>query len=266
MAKSKYPIYVISKGRWESGYTARFLIKDGIDFHLVVEPQETDAYAREFGRERIYELPFSNLGLGGIPARNWCWEHSRELGAERHWILDDNIKAMRHWENKKRIICNSQEGFSSVEKFIDGFQNIAIAGINYSMFGFSSNKLPPYYLNSRVYSCLLILNSIPYRWRGRYNEDTDLCLQVLSSGLWCTLNCNIFLVDKMQTMIMKGGNSDELYKGNGRLKMARSLELAWKHHPGLVKTTWKYGRPQHHVNWRRFKTPLRRRPLFNAAE
>lgn len=37
-----------------------------------------------------------------------------------------------------------------------------------------------------VYSCTLILNSIEQRWRLLYNDDTDLCLQVLAAG-WCTI-------------------------------------------------------------------------------
>lgn len=258
----KYPIYVISKGRWETGYTAKFLIKDEIDFKLVVEPQEFDKYADSFGASRVLALPFSNLGQGSIPARNWVWEHSKLLGAKKHWILDDNISGMQRFIKGKRTDCHSRIAFSSVEEFTDRYRNIAIAGINYSMFGFCSGgtaagKLPAFYLNSRVYSCLLIRNDLSYRWRGRYNEDTDLCLQVLTDGL-CTVNVNVFLIKKKATMTCKGGNTDELYQGNGRLKMARSLEQQWLHKPGLVKTIKRFGRPQHLVNWKTFKTQLQK--------
>ncbi len=56
-------------------------------------------------------------------------------------------------------------------------------------------------------------------------------------------------------MKMKGGNTDELYKGNGRLAMAKELERNW---PGIVTTRVRFGRPQHVVknSWRDFKTPL----------
>ena len=109
-----------------------------------------------------------------------------------------------------------------------------------------------------THNCLLVKNDLPNRWRGRYNEDTDLCLQVLSDG-WCTVLFNAFLVLKMRTMTMKGGNSAELYQGDGRLKMARSLERAW---PGVVETKRRFQRPQHVVKdaWKAFDTPLRRRP------
>jgi hypothetical protein len=126
------------------------------------------------------------------------------------------------------------------------------------MFAVNGQKMPPFYLNVHVYSCMLILNALPQRWRGRYNEDTDLCLQVLSAG-WCTVLFNAFLAWKATTMTTKGGNTAELYQGDGRLKMARSLERAW---PGVVEVGRRFRRPQHVIKdaWRRFDTPLKRRP------
>jgi hypothetical protein len=128
---------------------------------------------------------------------------------------------------------------------------------------FVKEKMPPFYLNCRIYSCALVLNSLPYGWRGRYNEDADLCLQVLAGG-WCTVLVNAFMVDKPQTMKVKGGNTAELYKGDGRLMMARSLERMW---PGVVETKRRFHRPQHVVKdaWKRFDTPLRLKPGIDLA-
>jgi hypothetical protein len=59
-------------------------------------------------------------------------------------------------------------------------------------------------------------------------------------------------------MTMKGGNTDDLYQGDGRLKMALSLQ---RQHPDVVKVTRKWGRWQHHVDYRPFKgNKLIRRP------
>lgn len=250
----RYPVYVISKGRWERTLTARFLVFDRVPFKLVVEPQEVAAYAEEFGIERILQLPFSNLGLGSIPARNWVWEHAKNSGAERHWILDDNIQHIRRWLRGRRIPMASGPAFAAMEDFVDRYENIAIAGPNYQMFGITRGKsTPPLGVNCHVYSTLLVRNDLPFRWRGRYNEDADLCLQVLANG-WCTVLFNAFLINKMTTMSMRGGNSQELYSGDGRLKMARSLERLW---PGVVTVTRRYGRPQHSIDWSRFDNPLR---------
>ena len=253
----KYPVYVISKGRADVCHTADFLIKDGVPFRLVIEPQEWDDYARKYPAEILIKLPFSNLGLGSIPARNFVWEHAKEAGHFRHWILDDNMTGVYRYHKGKRILCRSGVAFKIIEDFTDRYENIAIAGMNYYFFVGRSGTEPPFYLNTHVYSTLLIRNDLPHRWRGRYNEDTDLCLQVLTDG-WCTIGFNAFVMFKMQTMTVKGGNNLELYKGDGRLKMARSLERQW---PYVVTTRRRFNRPQHVVagNWAKFDTQLIRR-------
>ncbi len=256
MSHPRYPIYVISKGRYDLGLTAKCFIKDKINFHLVVEPQEADAYSERFGIDKIYVLPFSNLGQGSIPARNWVWEHSKEKGYKRHWIIDDNIRHFRRYYKGKRIACNAGFAFMAVEDFTDRYENIGISGMNYTTFVIN-RRIPekPFTHNVSVYSCMLINNQMSYRWRGKYNEDTDLCLQVLSGG-WCTILTNAFMIDKQRTMISKGGNTDELYQGDGRLKMARSLERMW---PGVVQTKRRWKRPQHRIknSWLGFDTPLK---------
>ena len=49
---------------------------------------------------------------------------------------------------------------------------------------------------------------------------------------------------------MKGGNTDQLYIGNGRHSMAESLAFQ---HPDIVKISRKWGRYQHHVDYSPFK-------------
>lgn len=260
----RYPVYVISKGRADCCHTAKFLAEEGVPFHLVVEPQEREAYAARYGAERLLVLPFGNLGQGSIPARNFCWEHALAARAERHWMLDDNILGVwRRWK-ARRIRCEAGVALRVLETFVDRYENIAVAGMNYYMFAANKVALPPFLLNVHVYSCLLIRNDLPQRWRGRYNEDTDLCLQVLSAG-WCTVLFNAFLCWKVKTGLMKGGNATELYQGDGRLKMARSLERAW---PGVVETKRRFQRPQHVVKrtWRQFDTPLRRKAGLEVPE
>ena len=255
--KPKYPIYIISKGRAGACLTANFMIEDGAEFYLVVEPQEAELYSHTYGSARLLVLPFSNLGKGSIPARNWVWEHSKENGHKRHWIFDDNIRLIRRLYKGKRLRCATNLACSTLEEFVDRYENIGIAGMNYTMF-VTDHTPKPFYLNVHVYSCLLIDNSLEYRWRGRYNEDTDLCLQVLSSGSLCTVSFNAFTIDKVATGVMSGGNADELYKGDGRLKMARALERNW---PGVVTTDRRFKRPQHVIknSWKGFDTKLVRR-------
>ena len=246
----KYPVYIISKGRWESRQTSKALEKMNVPYHIVIEPQEYDQYASVINPKKIHVLPFSNLGQGSIPARNWVWEHSMSIGAERHWILDDNIMNFFRLNKNLPVPVSSGTIFKCAEDFVDRYENIAISGFDYFMFAPRKSKLAPFRKNTRVYSCILIKNDIPYKWRGRYNEDTDLSLRALKDG-WATILFVAFLADKTQTMTMGGGNTEDLYEiEDGRLKMAESLQ---KQHPDVTKVTWKWGRWQHSVNYKPFK-------------
>ncbi len=248
----KYPIYIVSKGRSYNPLTAKMLDKMGCPYKIVIEKEEYDDYFNAIGdKDKILILPFSNLGQGSIPARNWIWEHSISLGYERHWIFDDNISRIYRANNNKRHIADTPNIIKAAEEFIDRYTNVALAGFNYTGFGSQKSKyyVPPILLNTRIYSMILIKNDLPFRWRGRYNEDTDLSLRVLKDGL-CTILFQAFLIAKMQTLTMKGGNTDELYVDDGRLKMAESLT---EQHPDVCSVTKKWNRYQHYVNYEPFK-------------
>lgn len=245
----EYPIYVISKGRWDSRKTVKSFEKMGVPYKIVIEPQEYDNYAAVIDPKNIYVLPFSNLGLGSIPARNWVWDHAVAAGAARHWIIDDNISGFYRLNYNLKTPVASGTIFKAAEDFIDRYENVGIAGFQYFMFAPRKTKLAPFATNTRIYSCILIKNDIPYRWRGRYNEDTDLSIRALKDG-WCTVLFYAFLADKEQTLTMKGGNTDELYAGDGRLRMAQSLV---DQHPDITTITWKFGRWQHQVDYSGFQ-------------
>lgn len=244
----KYPIYIISKGRAKNCLTAKELKRINVPFYLVIEPQEYEDYKHI--TDNILLLPFFNLGQGSIPARNFVWEHSISMGDKRHWILDDNIVNFHRLNNNKKPKVDNGDIFTWAEDFVDRYENIAIAGFNYYSFCKTTDKLPPYYLNTRIYSCILLRNDLPYPWRGRYNEDTDLSLRALKDG-YCTILFNAFLAGKVTTMRMKGGNTDNVYTDNdNRMKFAKSLQ---EQHPDVVKITWKFNRWQHSVNYKTFK-------------
>lgn len=257
MSNPRYPVYIVSKGRWESCLTAKALASLGVQFKIVVEPQEVEQYAAVISHTDILALPFSNLGQGSIPARNWIWEHAKATGAERHWILDDNITFFFRLYNNQKIRISSGIAFKAIEDFTDRYENIALSGMQYRGLAKQNQNIHPFIINTRIYSCILIKNDLSYRWRGRYNEDTDLSLRALKDG-WCTVLFHAFLANKVATMAMKGGNTDELYQGDGRLKMAQSLAAQ---HPDVVKVGRRWGRWQHVVDYRPFKyNQLRLKP------
>lgn len=246
----KYPIYIISKGRWQKRQTSKALELMQVPYRIVIEPQEYQNYANFIDADKILVLPFSNLGQGSIPARNWVWEHSISEGHQRHWILDDNMDSFYRLNRNMKLIVTSGAIFKAAEDFVDRYENIALSGFQYNSFVFKDAVVPPYRINTRIYSCILIDNKIPYRWRGKYNEDTDLSLRALKDG-YCTMLFNAFLVNKETTMRAKGGNTDVLYKQtDNRKEFAESLK---EQHPDVVDVVWKFNRWHHHVDYKPFK-------------
>lgn len=244
----RYPIYVISKGRWETPLTVKALQKMDCPFYLVVERQEAANYAPLVDPSQLLVLPFSDVG-SSVPARNWVWEHSISEGHERHWIMDDNIEQFNRMNHNLQHRVDTPAVFCAMEDFVDRYENIAIAGPEYDHFCKSRYKWLPLRLNTRVYSCLLIMNALPHRWRGKYNEDTDLSLRVLKDG-WATMLFIAFVQQKTTTMTMKGGNTDTVYKDKTRRAFAESLA---EQHPDVVEVVWRYNRWHHQVNYRPFK-------------
>jgi hypothetical protein len=223
----------------------------GLDYFIAVEPQEYEQYCQKLGEKRVLKLPFSNLGVGSFPARNFCWEHAKANGYKYHWLFDDNILNFDKWVDGKRTKwVNINTALLYVERFVKK-ENIDIGGFEETNFSVKTPK-KPFKINCHVYSAMLIKNDLPYRWRLKYNEDVDLCLQVLHNG-GTTASCVYYLADKVSTSDkMKGGNQDELYKGNDpkkKLLKAKMLERVW---PQYAKTVIRFNRIHHFVDWRVF--------------
>jgi len=243
----KYPVFLPTKGRYELRHTIRAFEHIGVPFYPVVVPAEYDQYAAVVqDPSRIIVLPADVHGL--VPTRNWIWDYAQSLGAAYFWTFDDNIRCFYRLHQNIKHRMTSGTFLCVIEDFAARYENMAICGMQYEMFVPRKTKVPPIVLNTRVYSNMLIKTDIPYRNRGVYNDDTDLCLQVLKDG-WCTTEFQAFLADKIATMTIQGGNTP-IYQGDGRLKMAQELQAR---HPDVVKIAWKWGRWQHQVDYRPFK-------------
>ena len=259
----KFPVYIVSKGRYNNGLTTRALHKMGVPHYVVVEKDELELYknGRCFGHLLVLpekyktdydtcdELSNSSKSTGPGPARNFCIDHSARCGYERHWVMDDNIDAFHYLNRNEKFEVRTGSTLLAAEDFVCRYSNVPVAGLNYYSFCKKTDAVPPYVLNTRIYSCLLIDNQSGYRWRARYNEDTDLSLRVLKDGL-CTIQFNAFLCGKITTQRMRGGNSADFYDNEGTLPKSQMLVDL---HPDVAKVVFKFNRWHHHVDYRPFK-------------
>ena len=269
----QFPFFIPSKGRWDSRLTSRALDSMKVPHRIVVEPNEADAYIKEVGKEKVLVMDMSykekyelcdDLGLtkstGPGPARNFAWDVAIAEGAEWHWIADDNINNFLRLTNNLKIKAGDGTIFRAMEDFCLRYENVTMAGPNYRSFASQNSVMPPFITNTRIYSCNLIKNDArwvtgpragqPFRWRGRYNEDTVISLDMLTQG-FCTVQFNAFLQDKLRTQLLGGGNTAEFYSGEGTAPKSRMLK---KIYPEYTELVWKFQREHHHVDYLPFKS------------
>jgi len=259
----RFPIFVPTLGRYDSRLTIKALQRMHIErWYAVVEKQEYEKYAAVIPAEHIlildesyktrYEL-LDSLGLskstGPGPARNFAWDKSIEMDFEWHWVMDDNIRQFLRLNHNMRHEVLSGAFFRAMEDFCLRYENIAMAGPHYRAFVPRKDKRAPLIFNTRIYSCNLIRNDVPYRWRGRYNEDTILSLDMLKDG-WVTVQFCAFLQEKMRTQTVQGGNTAVFYSQEGTYPKSQMLVDVYPQYSELVH---KYGRIHHHVDYRPFR-------------
>jgi len=269
MTNPTHPVYIVSKGRSDTMITSKSLSRMKVNHYIVIEPQDEEAYDKALDKFNIRDYvtlivaPFSNHGDGPGRARNFAWDHSISIGAEKHWVLDDNISDFYRLHQNYRIRVESGVIFKAAEDFIDRFENVPISGFQYRFFIAPNQSYPPYVKNTRIYSTLLIDNNCKHRWRGRYNEDTDICLRVLKDGD-CTIQFNAFLQGKAATQTVKGGNTEEFYHKEGIEKniwidgvnaegTRNKSEMLVRMHPDVARMVWRYKRWHHYVDYSPFK-------------
>ena len=266
----RYPVFIISRGRAFSRYTSKAFEEIGVPYIIVVEPRERDDYAHFIDESKILVLPYDtdpSAPTGPGRARNWCWDYSKQvLKSRRHWVFDDNITAFYRLHQNKRIKVGDGAMFRACEDFVDRYENVRVAGLQYRFFCAPKSAYPAFVANTRIFSGLLIDNFGKRRWRGRYNEDVILSLDVLSDGD-CTIQFNNLLQGKMGTQVLSGGNTDVFYH-NEELDSFAERGLHSHYHslgtlnksvylkqiyPELTEVVWRYGRVHHEADFSSFK-------------
>lgn len=263
MIQPRFPIYIPSYDRWQEGRhpTMDSLDEMGVSYKIVVRVHEYEKYVKVFGEDKVLKCPESflddyetcddegrKISVGSGAQRNYAWFHSKSNGYKFHWIMDDNIQGFYRYHKNRQIKLVSGAFFRIMENFVLKYKNIAMAGPQYKLFIPRKAKTSPLTINTRIYSCNLIRNDVPYKWRGRFNEDTILSIDMLKGG-WCTVLFNVLLQNKTPTQVIKGGNTEVLY-GKGTYAKSKLLKDT---HPDITEVKVKFHRWHHVVDYSIFK-------------
>lgn len=235
---NKYTIYIPSKGR-PTNTTAKVLQSSGLDYKLVVEPQDYDSYCKVHPRNQIVVLDKNNQGLRY--SRSFIKQYSRTVNEEKHWELDDDIEKffIRLRGTNKNIVANPLLCISIAEHCMDMFSNVAISGICSSAYAFS--KKYAVQKNRLAYQCILVDNAMDVNADAETaTEDWDYTLRVLEAG-YCTLAFHHITQQSAPTMKLPGGATTTVYAGNNRKLAYEAFIKLWpgrfrlKEYPNSVK-------------------------------
>ena len=260
---SRSPIFIPSRHRSHIAGTAKVLEKVGVtDFRFIVESDDVAAYSNRFGKERVVELDRRyqeeyetcddrglSLPVGPGAPRNMAWDIAVSEGAGWHWVLDDNLRNQlyRYGQDGFTVVRDGTRWFQELEALITSFSNVVMGGPHCESFvSHRHANVRRFVINSRIYSFNLIKNDLPFRWRGRWNEDTILSLDILKAG-FATVLSREFLMKKTATQLSKGGNTEAFYK-HGTGPKSRMLKIVY---PEFVDVVMRYNRIHHYVNYRK---------------
>lgn len=239
------PIFIPSKGRFDKCQTALLLEQAGLNYKIVVEPQELDAYQSRFGSEKVISLPENDRGISF--SRQWILEQNDNW----YWQIDDDIRYFYQTIKNRNVKVSADVALSGAEKIIRSSDNVALGALAYSQFAWSSDVSVKY--NTYCYITVLIDGNVKafanYDPSLILKEDVDMTLQVLSAG-FRTAQVQTFshAVPKM------GSNKGGLQAAYAQEHLIKQdVERLSEKYPEVIKPIIKRnGSLDARVNWRYF--------------
>lgn len=219
---NKYKIYIPSKGRPTTVKTSKTL--EGLNYILVVEPQDYDEYIKVYPRNQVLRLDKNDQGLAYV--RNFIKKYSTDIGEEHHWQMDDDIE---HFKIRKQGAVKNQVvspilAISIVEECHNKYINVAISGICADAFAFS--KRYAVHKNRLTYQCVLVSNNNNFEWDIGGVEDWHYTFTVLEHGQ-CTLAFHHIMTQTSPTMQNLGGSTGIHFAGDKRRLLYQEFIQRW---------------------------------------
>lgn len=241
-----YPIFIPTKGRADTISTIGPLLDSRLNFTLVVEPQDEEAYRAKFPNADYLVLDRNDAGIGF--ARQSILNHCRAMGIQWYWSIDDNIHGFYQGQNK----CSARAALSFAESLTASYGNLGIVGLDYQQFGFRANNA--YSVNRYAYCCTLINANVGIDYRSYFDtkEDVDYLLQLLISGFNSIL-VHKYAMDKAAMGTTTRGGLSEAYRQKRDHEAAARIASEY---PFVELVEKKNGRLDAKIAWRRFRNTL----------
>jgi hypothetical protein len=209
---NKYPIFVLSKGRPlpEVATTIKLLNESSLDYTIVVEPQDVQAYRAVFDRPNIDFLVLAQNDGGIEFVRQSILEEARENGTEYYWQIDDNVKAFIRKDGKEKTPAKAVDVFKYIEDLVDKYDHVALAAPQHEVIAHWATE--DFMFNKGTWACVLTntKTGINYTKGMPIIEDLDFILQHLIAG-WNTIVSNKFCMVKPQSGKTKVGGLQYAY-------------------------------------------------------
>lgn len=209
-----YPICILSFGRYnDNGRTHKLLTKLQISHNLFVEPFEYDLYKEWYNPKhcKLIKAPedFHLKNMGSTPMRNYILDYFEY--SSRVWLLDDNIKCYKRLFKGVKNTIESPEIFTSVEQYINRYDNVGIVSHNFNPFVVEGGCRSIMCKNGKCYSSMLIPTDPEIRFKHKHQEDNFISIEYISKG-YTNLCFNHIIYDKNTSGDDGGGNTKFIYK------------------------------------------------------
>lgn len=243
-----YPIVCLSYKRGSDASTLKILKElssQGLKCYLFIYDFDAENY-REIIDNTDISVQLCSGFQGVVPKRNYINQRMRELGHDRVFVLDDDIKKLYYvkaFEDEDKlgrfdkVYCDNIDFFKIwqyyIENYINDFTLCGIAFNNESVFCSSPDLVKDCKFNSCII-CIDLPSLGDIKYRAGYGwDDIDFFMQIVLKGL--KAYSILFLSFYCGTMTPSGSVANI-----GDKKWTKLSMQAYKEYGHLMRYTYKY--------------------------
>ncbi len=197
-----FPVVVFSRKRAHNATTMDLLEKSRINYKLVVESGEIDAYQERYPNADILVIK-DNAGIRY--AREQIYQEFKKEGYAYVWMLDDDVKTVLDDKGKETTL---RAMFSSMERFAEEYTNIAWLSFDTESLYSSHFR---YNLMKRGLSLVNLNTPNSFDGKCELGEDIEFVLRNCLDGFTAVVH-NDYVV---QFSDIPGGGASSLYLSRG---------------------------------------------------